>query len=80
MPSKSTGKKVASTAARTLNSTSSSALQRSLAASVLAQTGNTKVTGKAMETKASSALHNSNSDPVTKSLAGSLVSQSKKSR
>lgn len=80
MANKSTGTKVASTAGRVLNSSSSSAIQRSLAGSVLAQTGNSKLTGKAMEAKASAALQSAKSSPTTKSLAGSAVAQSKKSR
>jgi hypothetical protein len=80
MANKSTGKKVASTAGRVLGSSSGSLLQRSLAASALAQTGGSKTTGKAMEAKASGALQSPKTNSTTKALAGSLVSQSKKSR
>ncbi|WP_343725883.1 hypothetical protein [Herbaspirillum huttiense] len=80
MTNKVTGAKVASTAGRTLGSTNSSVVQRSLAGSALAQTGTSKTTGKAMETTASNALNNPRSSSTTKTLAGSLISQSKKSR
>ncbi|MBW9334786.1 hypothetical protein FEE59_14820 [Herbaspirillum sp. RU 5E] len=80
MANKSTGKNVASTAARVLGSSSSSAIQRSLAGSVLSQTGSSKVTGKVMEAKASNALLSDKSSSITKTLAASAVSQSKKSR
>lgn len=80
MTNKSTGTKAASTASRVLSNSSASAIQRSLAASVLSQTGNSKVTGKTMETKASAALQSAKSSVVTKTLAASALSQSKKSR
>ncbi|MBO9537352.1 hypothetical protein [Herbaspirillum sp.] len=80
MANKSTGKNVASTAARVLGSSSSSAIQRSLAGSVLSQTGNSKVTGKVMEAKASNALLSVKSSSTTKTLAASAISQSRKSR
>lgn len=80
MANKSTGSKVGSAAGRVLGNSNASALQRSLAASALAQTGTSKTTGKAMETKASSALQSSKTNATTKALAGSLVSQSRKSR
>jgi len=76
--SKSTGSKAASTAGRTLGSAGASNLQKSLAGTVLAQSGTSKTTGKTMETKASAALQNPRSSTVTKTLAGSAVSQSKK--
>lgn len=77
MSNKSTGSKVASQAGKTLGSSRSSGLQKSLAGSALAQSGTNKVTSAAIEKKASSALQNSSST-TTKALAGSLVSQSKK--
>ena len=78
MANKSTGNKVASTAGSVLGKSSSSAIQRSLAGSVLSQTGNSKVTGKIIEAKASGALQSAKSSSITKALAGSAVSQSKK--
>jgi len=81
MPNKKqTTGKVASLAAKTLSDSSSSALQRSLAASALRQTGNSSQTGKEMEAKASRALNNPRSAKTTKTLAATLVSQSNKKR
>jgi hypothetical protein len=74
------GSKTSSLAARTLGSSSASGVQKSLAASVLSQTGTNRVTGKALEAIASAALRNPNSSPVTQQLAGSVVSQSSKTR
>jgi hypothetical protein len=78
MAGKSTGGKVASTAARTLGNPNASQIQKSLAGSALAQAGTSKVTSKAMETKASAALQSQKSSTTTKTLAASVVSQSKK--
>jgi hypothetical protein len=75
---KSTGIKVASSAGRALGSSGSSAIQRSLAGSALAQAGTSKVTSKAVETKASAALKSGASSTLTKQLAASVVSQSRK--
>ncbi|PLY45856.1 hypothetical protein CSZ94_04440 [Janthinobacterium sp. ROICE36] len=80
MAAKGTSGKISSAAGRTLGNSSASAMQRSLAASALAQSGTQKVTGKDMEAKASAALKNPNSAATTKSLAGSLVSQSENKR
>lgn len=80
MASKVTGGKISSAAGRILGNSGTSALQRSLAGSALAQSGTQKVTGKDMEAKASAALKNPNSAAPTKALAGSLVSQSEKQR
>lgn len=78
MTGKVTGSKVASLAGRTLGNSNGSKIQKSLAGSALAQTGNAKTTSKAIETQASAALQRSTSSATTKSLAGSVVSQSKK--
>lgn len=78
MATKSTGSKIASSAARTLSDPNASQIQRSLAGSALAQSGTSKVTSKGMETKASAALKSQTASATTKALAGSLVSQSKK--
>jgi hypothetical protein len=80
MNKKSTGSRVASTAGKTLSDPTASAVQKSLAASALAQAGTVKETGKAMEAKASAALKDGRSSSTTKQLAASLVSQSDKKR
>ena len=77
---KTSSPKLASTASRTLSSNSASPLQKSLAASVLAQSHTAKQTGKAMETKASQALQIKATSPATKTLAASVVAQSNKKR
>ena len=71
---------VASLAARTLNSGSSSGLERALAGSVLSQRGTTSQTGAQMEERAGRALNNERSSATTRTLAASLVSQSNKGR
>ena len=71
-------KKVVKLAAQTLNNKSASGIQKSLAASVLAQSGNAKQTGKTMETKASKAAKSTNG--TTQTLAGSVLTQSNKKR
>lgn len=76
--SKQSGNKAATLASKTLSNPGASAVQKTLAGSVLAQAGTNKQTGKAVETKASGALKSSTSSQVTKSLAGSAVSQAKK--
>jgi hypothetical protein len=75
---KQTGSKSATLASKTLSNPGSSSVQKTLAGSVLSQSGTNKQTSKAVETKASSALKSGTSSSVTKSLAGSAVSQSKK--
>ncbi|MBX6963427.1 hypothetical protein [Alcaligenes faecalis] len=77
---KQTSSQVASLAGKTLGSASSSNVQKSVAGSVLRQTGTKAQTGKAIETKASNALSNPRSAATTKSLAASAVSQSNKKR
>lgn len=69
---------LASIASKTLRNPNASAIQKSLAGSVLAQSGTNKTTGDSMETKASRALQRDGSSALTKSLAGSVVSQSNK--
>lgn len=75
---KQTGNKAATLASKTLSNPSSSSVQKTLAGSVLSQSGTSKHTSKAVETKASGALKSGSSSTVTKTLAGSAVSQSKK--
>jgi len=78
--SKQTSSRVASVAGKTLQATSSSTVQRSLAGSALRQAGNSAQTGAKIESKASRALDNPRSSPVTQTLAGSVVSQSNRKR
>lgn len=77
---KQTSTRVASTAGKTLGSSSASAIQRSLAGSALRQAGTSAQTGSALEAKASRALDNPRSASLTKTLAGTVVSQSNKKR
>lgn len=78
--SKRSSQGLAKQAARTLNDPNASALQRSLAGSVLRQSSTNAQTGASMEEKASRALDNPRSATLTKALAGSVVSQSNKKR
>lgn len=71
---------LASIAAKTLTDPNSSKIQRSLAASVLAQSGTDKITGSQMEAKAAKALQSEHSAELTKTLAGSVLAQSEKDR
>jgi hypothetical protein len=80
MARKSTSGTVGTVAGRTLSNPNASALQRSLAASALAQAGTSKATGKAMEAKASTALQNPNASARMKQLAWSVTSQSIRKR
>lgn len=80
MNSKQTSPAVASLAATLLQDENSSAISKTLAGSVLAQTHSSKQTGKDMEAKASAVLKSSKYSDETKKLAASLVSQSNKKR
>lgn len=80
MNRKKTGSDISSLASKTLTSSSSSAIQRQLAGSALAQTNTNKQTGKSMETAASNVLRSSKYNDTTKSLAASILSQSNKKR
>ena len=71
---------VASKAAEILQAPNSSAIQRSLAGSALAQVNTGKETGADMESKASSVLRSSKYSAETKELAASVLSQSNKAR
>lgn len=71
---------MATIASKTLQNNNASKIQKSLAASVLAQTNSSKQTGKAIETKASQALKSSVTSAKTKALAASAMSQSNKKR
>ncbi|QFS63531.1 hypothetical protein GCS91_03990 [Delftia tsuruhatensis] len=78
--SKQTSPKVASLAAKTLQSPSSSGIQKTMAASALRQSGGSAQTGGKTEGKASAALDNSRSSSTTKILAASVLSQSNRKR
>lgn len=80
MNRKQTGSDISSLASQILTSSSSSAIQRQLAGSALAQTNTNKQTGKSMETTASNVLRSSKYNDTTKSLAASILSQSNKKR
>lgn len=78
--SKKTSQKMASDAAKTLSNVKSSKIQKTLAASVLAQTNTDKQTGENMETIASNVLKSDKYNDTTKSLAASVLAQSNKDR
>lgn len=78
--SKKTSSSVAKLAAKILKDPDASGIQKSLAGSVLSQSGTSKQTGADMEAKASSALKNPNSAAATQTLAASVVSQSNNDR
>lgn len=77
---KQTSQQVASVAGKTLQSSSSSSIQKSLAGSALRQAGSPAQTGAKTEDAASKALRTDKAAPVTKTLAGSVVSQSNRRR
>jgi hypothetical protein len=78
--SKQTTPRVATLAAKTLQSPNASAVQRSLAGSALRQAGTPAQTGAKTETRASAALGNPRASTTTQTLAGSVVSQSNRKR
>lgn len=69
---------LASLASKTLRNPNASGIQKSLAGSVLAQSGTHKTTSSSIEHRAGKALQRDSSSPITKSLAASAVSQSSK--
>lgn len=77
---KQTSASVAKQASGTLRDPNASAIAKSLAGSLLAQTSTGKQTGAGMEAKASKALQSDKYSDSTKTLAGSVVSQSNKER
>ena len=77
---KRTSPAMGSTAGKTLADPNSSAIQKSFAASALAQAGTNKQTGADMEAKAGRALQSDKYADTTHTLAGSLVSQANKHR
>ncbi|MGC9350477.1 MAG: hypothetical protein ACP5D3_00635 [Sulfurovum sp.] len=80
MGSKKTTEQMASTAAKTLGSNTSSKRQKILAASVLSQSKTKKVISERIERIVSNALKSKTSAQLTKKLAGSTLSQSTKKR
>ncbi|MFH3612492.1 hypothetical protein ABTI49_16560 [Acinetobacter baumannii] len=78
--SKQTSNKVAKLASEVLRDPCSSAIQKKLAGSALAQTHSSKQTGNEMESEASRVLKSDKYNDTTKTLAASLVSQSNKER
>lgn len=80
MNKKTSSKSLASMASDVLRSDSSSAIQKSLAASVLSQRNPNNMTGKDMESIASAVLKSDKYSDTTKSFAASLVAQSDKKR
>ncbi len=77
---KKSSQKKSSEASKVLTDSNSSKIQKTLAASVLAQSSTDKMTGKEMETRASEILKSDKYNATTKSLAASLLSQSDKGR
>lgn len=71
---------VAALAARILADPHASAIAKSLAGSVVAQTHTRKQSGADLETRASQALRSPRTSPATKTLAGSVLSQANKLR
>ncbi|MFQ1012692.1 hypothetical protein ACFX2U_07510 [Gilliamella apicola] len=64
-------------AVKTLQNSTSSSIQKSLAGSVLSQVSPNKTTSKKMSVKASEVLNSSKYSKTTKSLAGSVLEQAK---
>ena len=77
---KQTSAKISTLASNTLNSTQSSEIAKSLAASLLSQSNTSKQTGKTLETTASKVLQSDKYSGATKTLAASVLSQSNKKR
>lgn len=77
---KKTSSNIASQVAKALSNSNTSAIQKSLAASALSQTGTKNQTGKTMEKVASNVLTSSKYSEQTKIFAASVLSQSNKKR
>ena len=77
---KQTSNQISSLAAKTLCDKNASKTAKSLAASALAQTGNTKQTGAKLEDRAAIVLQSQKYSSDTKKLAGSVLSQANKKR
>ncbi|KLV05254.1 hypothetical protein C9I92_10755 [Photobacterium ganghwense] len=80
MNKKTTSKGVASKAAKALANPNTSKIQKSLAASAMAQVDKSKQTGKEMESKASAVLKSDKYSEDTQEFAASVLAQSNKSR
>ncbi len=74
---KQTSNRMASLASEVLSDSGSSKIQKSLAASTLAQARNGKESGEIIQTLASKVLASDKYSDTTKELAGSVLSQSK---
>jgi len=74
---KQTSHRIASKAGEVLGDPNASNIQRSLAASALAQSRSGKESSEAMQTKAAKVLNSEKYSETTKELAGSVLSQSK---
>lgn len=77
---KQTSPKVAHLAASTLTNNNSSAVAKSLAASLVSQSNSGKQTGAKLEEVASKVLQSDKYNDTTKTLAASVLSQSNKER
>ena len=77
---KTTSDDIASLAAKVLNSSRSSAIQKKLAASALSQKEGSKQSGSELEDIAAKVLTSKKYSAVTKRLAGSVLAQSNKER
>lgn len=78
--SKQSSSKMASLASSVLTDDGSSKIQKTLAGSVLSQTGTSRQTGAEMESIASQVLQSDKYNDTTKSLAASVLSQANKQR
>ncbi len=77
---KATSERIGTLAARTLQDSNASQVQRSLAASALAQRSTGRQTGTTMEDVAARALARPTSAPATRTLAASVLAQANKQR
>lgn len=77
---KKTSRRLAREASKTLRNPNASRTDKSLAGSVLSQSGTNKQTGKRVETLASKSVFGKGSTKKTRRLAGSALSQSNKLR
>ena len=80
MNNKTSSQKMATKAAKILSNDTASRIQRSLAASVVAQASTGKQTGAEMETFASMVLQSSKYSETSKTLAASILAQANKER
>lgn len=80
MNKKTSSSELSSLAASKLRDPNSSAIQKTLAGSVMSQAHPARQTGKEMEAKASSVLRSEKYNSETKALAASVVAQSNKRR